>query len=61
VTDALEIEEGEEALNSKDLIEDRIKSGKRRRYIMMGLATVGGFPMSIALCTLHFAIFIYWY
>ena len=42
VTDALEIEEGAETLESKDAIEGRIRSSKRRRYIMMGLATLGG-------------------
>jgi len=41
VTDALEIEEGAESLESRDAIEGRIKSSKRRRYVMMGLATLG--------------------
>jgi hypothetical protein len=41
VTDALEIEEGVETLESRDAIEGRIKKSKRRRYIMMGLATLG--------------------
>ncbi|PVF96051.1 DUF726-domain-containing protein [Serendipita vermifera] len=42
VTEALEIEEGEDSLDSREAIENRIKAGKRRRYMMMGLATIGG-------------------
>lgn len=42
VTDALEIQEGVERLEQDEVIEDRIKAGKRRRYAMMGLATLGG-------------------
>lgn len=42
VTDALEIQEGIERMEHKDVIEGRIKASKRRRYAMMGLATIGG-------------------
>ncbi|KZT27619.1 DUF726-domain-containing protein [Neolentinus lepideus HHB14362 ss-1] len=42
VTDALEIQEGVERLEQKEIVEGRQKSSKRRRYVMMGLATLGG-------------------
>lgn len=41
VTDALEIEEGAESLDSSDVIERRMKAAKKKRYLMMGLATLG--------------------
>jgi hypothetical protein len=41
VTEALEIEEGEESLDSQEAIDKSVKAGKRRRYMMMGLATIG--------------------
>lgn len=42
VTDALEIQEGVERLEQGEIIEDRRQRGKKRRYAMMGLATLGG-------------------
>ncbi|OCB90378.1 DUF726-domain-containing protein [Sanghuangporus baumii] len=42
VTEALEIQEGVEKLEQKDIIEGRVKAAKRRRYAMLGLATLGG-------------------
>ncbi|EJD54437.1 DUF726-domain-containing protein [Auricularia subglabra TFB-10046 SS5] len=42
VTDALEIQEGVEKMEQQDVIDGRIKAGKRRRYAMMGIATLGG-------------------
>ncbi|EPQ60175.1 DUF726-domain-containing protein [Gloeophyllum trabeum ATCC 11539] len=42
VTEALEIQEGVEKLEQKDVVEGRQKSSKKRRYMMMGLATLGG-------------------
>lgn len=42
VTDALEIEEGAESLESQEIIESRVQASKRRRYMMVGLATLGG-------------------
>ncbi|ESK92389.1 duf726 domain protein [Moniliophthora roreri MCA 2997] len=42
VTEALEIQEGTQNMESKDIIEERMKSARKKRYIMMGLATVGG-------------------
>ncbi|TFK56940.1 DUF726-domain-containing protein [Heliocybe sulcata] len=42
VTEALEIQEGVERLEQKEIVEGRQKSSKRRRYMMMGLATLGG-------------------
>lgn len=41
VTDALEIEERVDRLESKDVIEGRSKAAQRRRYMMVGLATLG--------------------
>ncbi|KAI0033809.1 hypothetical protein K488DRAFT_46852 [Vararia minispora EC-137] len=42
VTEALEIQEGVEKMEQQDIIDDRLKSSRRRRYVMMGLATLGG-------------------
>ncbi|KAG8827924.1 hypothetical protein FRC19_011072 [Serendipita sp. 401] len=42
VTEALEIEEGAESLENSDIIESRMKSARRKRYVMLGLATLGG-------------------
>ena len=41
VTEALEIQEGVEKLEQQEIIDGRIKAAKRRRYAMMGLATIG--------------------
>ncbi|EMD42269.1 hypothetical protein CERSUDRAFT_110798 [Gelatoporia subvermispora B] len=42
VTEALEIQEGVEKLEQNDAIEVVQKSSKKRRYMMLGLATLGG-------------------
>jgi hypothetical protein len=42
VTDALEIQEGVEQMEQQDIINGRMKAAKKRRYVMMGLATLGG-------------------
>ncbi|KAI5121831.1 hypothetical protein M0805_003265 [Coniferiporia weirii] len=42
VTEALEIQEGVEKLEQKEVIEGRIRAAKKRRYAMLGLATLGG-------------------
>ena len=44
VTDALEIQEGAEQLEHREVIEGRSKAARNRRYVMMGLATIGSFP-----------------
>jgi hypothetical protein len=41
VTDALEMQENIERLDQKDIVEGRQQSSKKRRYVMMGLATLG--------------------
>jgi hypothetical protein len=41
VTDALEIQEGVEKLEQEDVIEGRRRQGKKKRYAMLGLATLG--------------------
>lgn len=41
VTDALEIQEGVERLEQREIMEGRIKSAAKKRYVMMGLATLG--------------------
>lgn len=41
VTDALEIQEGVERLEQREIIEGRVSSAAKRRYVMMGLATLG--------------------
>lgn len=43
VTDALEIQEGVEKLEQQEVIEGRRQKGKKRRYAMMGLATLGAY------------------
>ncbi|RPD64652.1 DUF726-domain-containing protein [Lentinus tigrinus ALCF2SS1-7] len=42
VTEALEIQEGVEQLEQQDSIQEAQKSNKKRRYMMLGLATLGG-------------------
>ncbi|CAE6469904.1 unnamed protein product [Rhizoctonia solani] len=42
VTEALEIQEGIERLEQTDVIEGRSKNAQKKRYMMMGLATLGG-------------------
>ncbi|KAK7051489.1 hypothetical protein VNI00_004463 [Paramarasmius palmivorus] len=42
VTEALEIQEGTQNMESKEIIEGRMKSARKKRYMMMGLATLGG-------------------
>ena len=41
VTDALEIQEATQNLENSAVIEGRMKAAKKRRYVMMGLATIG--------------------
>ena len=41
VTDALEIEEGAQNLEAQEVLEGRMKAAKKKRYVMMGLATIG--------------------
>lgn len=41
VTEALEIQEDIEKLEQQEIVEGVQKAGKRRRYMMMGLATLG--------------------
>ncbi|KAF8816142.1 DUF726-domain-containing protein [Phlegmacium glaucopus] len=42
VTQALEIQEDIETLEQQTLVEDARKAGNKRRYVMLGLATIGG-------------------
>ncbi|EIW64472.1 DUF726-domain-containing protein [Trametes versicolor FP-101664 SS1] len=42
VTEALEIQEGVERLEQQDSIQEAEKNSKKRRYMMLGLATLGG-------------------
>ncbi|KAG7100211.1 hypothetical protein E1B28_001986 [Marasmius oreades] len=42
VTEALEIQEGVEKMENQDIIDVRMKAARNKRYMMMGLATVGG-------------------
>jgi hypothetical protein len=41
VTEALEIQEGIERLQQQDVVEGHAKAAKRKRIVMMGLATIG--------------------
>ncbi|KAH9961458.1 hypothetical protein BGW80DRAFT_1137239, partial [Lactifluus volemus] len=42
VSEALEIQEGIENMEQREIIESRQKSSRKRRYMMVGLATLGG-------------------
>ncbi|KII93021.1 hypothetical protein PLICRDRAFT_49123 [Plicaturopsis crispa FD-325 SS-3] len=42
VTEALEIQEGVEKMEAQELIDGRQKAARKKRYVMMGLATLGG-------------------
>ena len=42
VTEALEIQEDVESLEQQEIVEGVKKSGRKRRYMMLGLATLGG-------------------
>ncbi|KAG8219244.1 hypothetical protein J3R82DRAFT_83 [Butyriboletus roseoflavus] len=42
VTEALEIQESVEKLENQDIIEVSSKAARKRRYVMLGLATLGG-------------------
>ncbi|KAI0640135.1 DUF726-domain-containing protein [Trametes polyzona] len=42
VTEALEIQEGVEKLEQQESIQEAQKNSKKRRYMMLGLATLGG-------------------
>lgn len=41
LTEALEIQEGVQKKEHSEVLEDKRKQGKRQRYLMMGLATLG--------------------
>ncbi|KAG2066994.1 DUF726-domain-containing protein [Suillus decipiens] len=42
VTEALEIQEGVEKMENQEIIEGSSKAARKKRYMMMGLATLGG-------------------
>lgn len=42
VTDALEIQEDVDKLEQQEIIAGRMKAAQKKRYVMMGLATLGG-------------------
>ncbi|KIK94425.1 hypothetical protein PAXRUDRAFT_142885 [Paxillus rubicundulus Ve08.2h10] len=42
VTEALEIQEGAEKLENQEIIDGSAKAARKKRYMMMGLATLGG-------------------
>ncbi|KAG6845580.1 hypothetical protein H0H87_007259 [Tephrocybe sp. NHM501043] len=42
VTEALEIQEDVEKMEQKDVVEGQQRAQKKRRYVMLGLATLGG-------------------
>ncbi|ETW86666.1 hypothetical protein HETIRDRAFT_306262, partial [Heterobasidion irregulare TC 32-1] len=42
VTEALEIQEGTESMEHREVVDSRQKSSRKRRYMMVGLATLGG-------------------
>ncbi|KAH7911626.1 hypothetical protein BJ138DRAFT_1150194 [Hygrophoropsis aurantiaca] len=42
VTEALEIQEGVEKMENQEIIDGSMKAARKKRYMMMGLATLGG-------------------
>lgn len=46
VTEALEIQEGTEKTEQREVVEGRQKSSRKRRYMMVGLATLGASTLS---------------
>lgn len=46
VTEALEIQEGVEKMENSEIIDDSSKAARKKRYMMMGLATLGKFRLS---------------
>lgn len=50
VTEALEIQEDIETMENQSVIEGRQKAAKKRRYVMMGLATLGTLLLSCVHC-----------
>lgn len=45
VTEALEIQEDVEKMEQQDVIEGRQKAARKKRYVMLGLATLGTSPL----------------
>ena len=45
VTEALEIQESIDKLEQKDVIDGRMKSAKKKRIAMLGLATLGAYQL----------------
>src|ERR1700722_6262776 len=54
VTEALEIQEGVEKMENQELIDGRQKAARKKRYVMMGLATLGAH----AICPSPFCFFL---
>ena len=52
VTQALEIQEDIETLEQQALVESARKAGNKRRYMMLGLATIGGIKLFSSFSTL---------
>lgn len=50
VTEALEIQEGIERLENEEIIEGSAKAARNKRYVMMGLATLGK-PSDMCICS----------
>lgn len=59
VTEALEIQEGTESMEHREVVDSRQKSSRKRRYMMVGLATLGRLRVStccIVLTTVQKAV-----
>lgn len=55
VTQALEIQEDIETLEQQDIVDGARKAGRKRRYMMLGLATIGeAFPLTFLFVDLCF-------
>lgn len=52
VTEALEIQEGVEKTENQEIIDGASKAARKRRYVMMGLATLGMLRMMPICCVL---------
>ena len=62
VTQALEIQEDIETLEQQEIVDGARKAGRKRRYMMLGLATIGKvFPLTFLLIDLYVFVFCRWW
>lgn len=57
VTEALEIQEGADKMENQELIDGRQKKARKKRYVMMGLATLGRCLLAESLPLLYLSLY----